>query len=63
MPSSASSSYSSMLRSGTCQHTSGFTSLWWTPVRIEYTWSAQPGPASKPGRLRKMQASSTSRVR
>ena len=60
VPSSCSSS---IRRSGSCQHTSGFRSAWWRPVRSACRCSAQPGPAANPGRFRKMHASFTSRVR
>ena len=60
---SSSSSSRSSVRNGSCQHTVGFVSLKCLPVFIACRCSAQPGPASKPGRLRKTHASSTSRVR
>ena len=36
--------------------------MWSTPRFMAAMWKAQPTPPAKPGLLRKMQASSTSRV-
>src|SRR4029079_11789736 len=59
----SSSSSRSIARNGSCQHTVGLVSLKCLPVFIACRCSAQPGPASKPGRLRNTHASSTRRVR
>src|SRR3954452_5011484 len=59
----SSSSSRSTARNGSCQHTVGFVSLKCLPVFIACRCSAHPGPASKPGRLRKTHASSCKRVR
>ena len=53
---------SSSRRSGSCQQTSGFSSTWLRPSAMAAMCSAQPAPAGNPGRFRKMQAPSTSRV-
>src|SRR5689334_9018143 len=58
----SSSSSRSTARSGSCQQTVGLVSLKCTPLFIACRCSAQPGPASKPGRFKKMHASSCSRV-
>lgn len=49
-------------RTGTCQQTSGFQSIGRSPTSKAATWRAHPAPPSKPGRLRKMHAPSTTRV-
>ncbi len=57
------SSVSSMRRSGSCQHTSGFQSIGRSsPARARPGAARSRGRPSKPGRLRKMHAPSTSRV-
>src|SRR6516162_2716103 len=58
----SSSSSRSTARSGNCQHTVGLVSLKCWPVRIAWRCSAQPGPASKPGRFKKMHESWCKRV-
>ena len=50
-------------RTGSCQQTSGLVVSGCTPVRSAMRCSAQPLPPAKPGRLRKTQAPSTTRVR
>ena len=47
---------------GSCQHTDGFQSIGDSPASMAARCSAQPAPPSNPGRLRKMQAPSTTRV-
>ena len=49
-------------RIGTCQHTFGFQSSGRSPASRAPMCRAHPAPPAKPGRLRKMQASSTRRV-
>src|SRR3954453_7242710 len=58
----SSSSSRSTARNGSCQQTVGLVSLKCFPVFIACRCSAQPGPASKSGRLRNTHASSCSRV-
>ena len=47
---------------GNCQQTDGFQSMGDSPASSAARCSAQPAPPLKPGRLRKMQAPSTTRV-
>src|SRR5581483_6147498 len=47
---------------GSCQHTDGFQSMGDSPASNAARCRAQPAPPAKPGRLRKMQAPSTTRV-
>lgn len=49
-------------RNGTCQHTAGFQSIGRSPSSTADRCNAQPAPPSNPGRLKKMQAPSTTRV-
>ena len=59
----SSSSSRSNVRNGSCQHTVGLVSVKCLPVFSACRCNAQPGPASKPGRLRNTHASSCRRVR
>ena len=47
---------------GSCQHTDGFQSSGDSPASKAARCRAQPAPPAKPGRFRKMQAPSTTRV-
>jgi hypothetical protein len=47
---------------GSCQHTDGFQSMGDSPASKAARCSAQPAPPTNPGRLRKMQAPSTTRA-
>ncbi len=60
--SSGSSTVRKVRRIGSCQQTSGLRVCGSTPVRTACWCSAHPAPAGKPGRLRKMQAPSTTLV-